>query len=111
MSLSDRQWLFLQDVAKLIQKAEELGIKLTGGELYRTVYQQRKHLADGKSKTMKSKHLSRLAIDLNFFIDKKLIYGYHPLIQELGDYWESLRETNQWGGNWTSFKDYPHFQG
>lgn len=110
MSLSDRQWIFLQDVSKLIQKAQELNIKMTGGELYRTMYQQKKYIKDGKSKTLKSKHLSRLAIDFNFFIDGKLTYD-KDAVQELGDYWESLRPTNQWGGNWKSFQDVPHFQG
>ena len=109
MSLSNEQWFFLQDVAKLINKANELDIKLTGGELYRTKYQQEKYMKDGKSKTMKSNHLRRLAIDFNFFIDGELTYE-HPRLQELGDYWENLNNYNRWGGNWTSFKDTPHFE-
>lgn len=109
MGTSDKQWLFLQDVAKLIQHAESIGIKLTGGELYRTKEQQELYIKAGKSKTMKSKHLERLAIDFNFFIDGKLTYAKED-VQPLGDYWESLRPENSWGGNWKSFQDTPHFQ-
>ncbi len=109
MSTVNEQWAFLQDVAKLIQKAAELGITLTGGELYRTPEQQEIYLKTGKSKTSKSKHLERKAIDLNFFIDGKLTYD-KKAIQPLGDYWESLNPANRWGGNFTSFTDVPHFE-
>ena len=109
MTLSDKQWRFLKDVAYLIFYADSIGIKLTGGELFRTKYQQAEHLRTGKSKTMNSKHLSRLAIDFNFFIDGKLTYD-HPDLEKLGKYWQALTPGNQWGGFWTSFVDKPHFQ-
>jgi len=109
MSKSNEQWLFLQDVALLIMEAKRLGIKLTGGELYRTEYQQAKYFADGKSKTMNSMHLKKLAVDFNFFIGGQLTYKKED-IQPLGDYWESLDYKNEWGGNWKSFQDVPHFQ-
>ncbi len=109
MSLVAEQAAFLQDVAKLIVKAGSLGIVLTGGELYRTAEQQEIYLKTGKSKTSKSNHLKRLAIDFNFFIDGKLTYE-KKLIQPLGDYWESLNPANRWGGNFKSFTDAPHFE-
>ncbi len=109
MSLSDRQWTFLQNISKLIQEAQRLNIKLTGGELYRTQYQQERYVATGKSKTMHSKHLSRLAMDFNFFVDGRLTYELED-VKELGRYWESLSPTNQAGMFW-KFRDTPHFQG
>jgi len=108
MKTSTKQWLFLQDVAKLINYAKELDIKLTGGELYRTKYQQKKYLKDGKSKTMNSKHLSRLAIDFNFFKDDNLTYKLDD-VAELGLFWESLSDKNEAGMFW-KWKDLPHFQ-
>ena len=108
MGLVIEQWKFLQDVAKLILFAEATGVELSGGELYRTEEQQKIYVNTGKSKTMNSMHLKRLAIDFNFFIDSNLVYE-HPKVEELGKYWESLDEKNQWGGFW-NFKDYPHFQ-
>jgi hypothetical protein len=103
------QWLFVKDVAKLILKAETLGIELTGGELYRTIEQQQIYLKKGQTKTANSMHMKRLAIDFNFFIEGKLTYDKED-IQELGDYWESLNEKNRWGGNFKSFIDTPHFE-
>lgn len=109
MSLSNKQWVFLQDISLLIQEAVRLNIKLTGGELYRTQYQQERYVATGKSKTLKSKHLSRLAMDFNFFVDGRLTYELED-VKELGKYWESLRATNKAGMFW-KFRDTPHFQG
>lgn len=109
MALVTEQWNFLQDVAKLIAKAEILGIVLTGGELYRTKEQQAIYLKEGKSKTANSQHMNRLAIDLNFFINGQLCYDKKK-IQPLGDYWESLSPANRWGGNFKSILDVPHFE-
>ncbi len=109
MSLVAEQAAFLQDVCFLIRKATELGFVVTGGELYRTAEQQEIYLKTGRSKTMKSNHLRRCAIDLNFFRDGKLTYDVNAL-QPIGAYWESLSPKNSWGGNWNSFKDVPHFE-
>lgn len=109
MSKVLEQFEFLKDVAKLIYFADQQGIVLTGGELFRTKEQQSIYVNTGKSTTMHSKHMERLAIDFNFFIDGVLTYKKKD-IQILGDYWESRNPKNQWGGNWESFVDCPHFQ-
>lgn len=107
--LVDEQWEFLKDVAKLITFAEEQDVQLTAGEVYRTHYQQKHYISTGRSQTMKSMHLKRLAIDVNLFVDGNLTWE-HEAYKPLGDYWESLNSKNKWGGNWRSFKDVPHFQ-
>lgn len=109
MSLVVEQAAFLLDATKLIQKATELGFVVTGGELYRTAEQQQIYIKTGRSKTMNSKHLSRLAIDLNMFKDGKLIYDVEAL-KPIGEYWENLSPKNSAGMFWTSFKDVPHFE-
>ncbi len=115
MSLVNEQHLFLLDVAKLIQEAERQALVLSAGELYRTAEQQAIYVKTGRSKTMNSNHLKRLAIDLNFFTkdgngELKLTYDM-ALLKPLGDFWESLAPgKNSWGGNWNSFKDVPHFE-
>ena len=108
MSKVLEQHEFLKDVAKLIYFADQQGIVLTGGELYRTKEQQSIYVNTGKSNTMHSKHLERLAIDFNFFIKGVLTYKKAD-IQVLGDYWEYLNPKNKWGGNW-DWVDSPHFQ-
>lgn len=114
MSLVKAQAEFLNHVTQLLTKANEMEFVVTGGELYRTIEQQKIYIQQGRSKTMNSKHLSRLAIDLNFFkthSDGSLYLTYDKKeLQQLGDYWESLHPKNKWGGNWESFKDMPHFE-
>lgn len=109
MSLVNEQSAFLQDVAKLIQYAHNEGIVCTGGELFRTPEQQQIYVKTGRSKTFNSKHLTRLAIDLNFFIDGILCYDVNKL-SKVGKYWESLSPKNSAGMFWKSFKDLPHFE-
>lgn len=130
MSLVERQWLFLQNIAKLIEHAKNIDIILTAGEAYRTEDQQllyyygrkiivnKDHLlcTEGRKLTwtMHSKHLKRLAMDFNFFYydDKgipQLTYD-KDFVQPLGDYWESLHPDNVWGGNWIHHPDIPHFE-
>lgn len=114
MSLNEQQNIFMQHVSALINKAHELDLVITAGELYRTPEQQKLYVQAGRSKTMNSQHLKRMAIDLNFFIRKpdgglNLVYE-HEKIRLLGQFWESLDSANRWGGNWSSFKDTPHFE-
>jgi len=113
-SLVTEQAAFLQDYMKLIAKATELGFVVTSGELLRPVEMQQLYVASGRSKTMNSYHIRKLAGDLNFFLPDttgKLVYICEKeALQELGDYWESLNSKNSWGGNWRSFKDAPHFE-
>lgn len=110
MSLSNTQFEFIQDVALLIQFIAARGWKVTGGELHRTLDQQKIYVDEGKSTTMKSKHLNRLAIDLNFFKPNGELTYKKDDVQWIGNFWESLRPENEWGGNWEDFVDTPHFQ-
>lgn len=109
MSLVDHQASFLLDIGKTVVYATELGFQVTGGERFRTAEQQQIYVQTGRSKTMNSYHLRRLADDLFFFKDGKLCYDKAAL-QPIGDYFESLDTKNSWGGNWKSFKDLPHFE-
>ena len=109
LKLSDHQWLFLQDLALLILYCREHRHKVTGGELLRTLYQQLEYLRTGKTKTKRSWHLKKMAIDLNFFIDGKLTYDKKKL-QNIGQYWEDLSPYNRWGGNFKTFLDTNHFE-
>ncbi|NBW14666.1 MAG: M15 family peptidase [Caulobacteraceae bacterium] len=99
---------FLRDVCQLITKAQDMGFQVSGGELFRTAEQQDIYFKTGKSKTMNSLHLNRLAIDLNFFKDGKQVTDKESLCQ-VGNFWESLDPKNSWGGNGKTFVDTPHF--
>lgn len=108
MSLVPTQAAFLMDVMLLIQRATDMGFVVTGGELYRTPEQQEIYIKTGRSKTIDSLHLKRLAIDLNFFLDGKLVSDKSTLAP-LGAYWEGLHPLNSWGGNGVKLVDTPHF--
>jgi hypothetical protein len=108
MSLVAAQAAFLLDVGRLVHYATDQGWVVTAGELYRTPEQQELYVKTGRSKTMNSLHLKRLAIDLNFFKDGKLVYDKQQ-IAPLGAYWESLDPLNSWGGNGVTLVDVPHF--
>lgn len=109
MALVPEQAAFLLDVGKLVEFATGMGFTVTGGELYRPVEMQKIYVKTGRSKTMKSNHLRRLAIDFNFFLDGRLCYDVEKL-KPIGLYWQSLNPKNRWGGFWKSFKDVPHFE-
>jgi hypothetical protein len=109
MGLVNEQASFLLDVCRLIQYATEQGYVVTGGELYRTLEQQQIYLKTGRSKTLKSNHLKRLAIDLNFFVYGKLTWD-KEVLAPIGKYWESLSNKNRWGGNFQALVDVPHFE-
>lgn len=123
MKLSENQIIFSLNVADLIYFSNSLGIGLTFGEAYRSPSQQKLYFygyilklkddalklikSKKRSKTLNSKHLKRLAVDFNFFIDGKLISDRETL-QVLGNFWEKLHHKNRWGGNWGW--DTPHFE-
>ena len=109
MKLSEKQRILTRNIACLIEYAYSVNIELTFGHAWRSLDDQKRLKAEGKSKTLKSKHLDRLAVDFNFFINGNLTYEKDKLII-LGNYWESLNELNRWGGNFKSFLDTPHFE-
>ncbi len=108
MSLGNEQELFAKHVSLLITKAVALGFGVRIGEVFRPPEMQEIYVKTGRSKTMNSMHIKKCAIDL--FLIKNGQIATRAQTQELGDWWEALDPKNQWGGNWKSFVDVPHFQ-
>lgn len=109
MTLRQEQSAFALDVMKLFAWLNDAGYEWTFGEAYRTPEQQQIHLQAGRSKTMNSFHLRRLAIDLYIFQSGRLLTAKEEM-QPIGDAWERISSKNKWGGNWSSFVDLPHFE-
>ena len=115
MKLSTWQRIFTRNIAKLIVYAYQNGFELTFGEAKRTREQQLIYVQTGRSQTMNSQHLKRLAVDFNVFINGNWNQDWE-LIKPLGDYWESLHPKNRWGGDFNNneikdgFIDTPHFE-
>lgn len=95
MTLQEQQFLFAQDVAKLIQYAANLGYWITFGEAYRTPEQAALNAQKGIG-IKKSLHCDRLAVDLNLYRDGVYLFKSKDYIP-LGKYWESLSPQNRSG--------------
>jgi len=98
-SIRQKQAVFSLMLGKLLQKSAELQTPVVILELYRSVETQKQYVARGLSKTMSSKHLYGLAVDLAFLNDiqddGKINYPAEKYLP-LGEYWESL--GGRWGG-------------
>ena len=110
MSLRTEQVFFVKDLDTLLHFAWGKGFDVVIGEVERPVEMQKIYVQTGRSKTMDSDHLRRLAADLHFFVQETGEYVLDERLQPIGDFWESLDPKNRWGGNWKSFKDRPHFE-
>ena len=84
----------------------------------RTVEEQRLLVAKGASKTMRSRHIPARngfshAVDLAPVINGKARWDW-PLFDKLAKAMKAsavaLKVPLEWGGDWVSFKDGPHFQ-
>lgn len=108
MKLSEKQAIFSLNVAKLIIQSKEIfDIDISLGEAYRTKEQQSIYYSRGLSKTLQSRHMSRLAIDINIFKDGKWLTereDYKPLAL----IWKNLNPLNDCGYYWGW--DFNHFE-
>ena len=81
-------------------------------EGHRTLERQKVLFSQGYSKTLKSRHLSNPseAIDI---LEYPWTWSGLIVSKEYFDFTNNfLKNYNniEWGGNWITFKDYPHFQ-
>jgi len=107
MTLRQKQSKFAELVPKLIFKAISLGFEVTIGEVLRSP-EEAERLLKLKKGTKNSLHTSKLAIDLNLFLNGKYLSSTESH-QELGRWWESQSAngvTCHWGGH---FNDGNHY--
>jgi peptidoglycan L-alanyl-D-glutamate endopeptidase CwlK len=85
----------------------------------RTIEQQRAYFQAGKSKTMKSRHLTGHAVDLAPKVDLDgdgdlelswALSDFYPINDAMRASAAALGKSVEWGGSWASFIDAPHFQ-
>lgn len=103
-----------KDLRKVIEYHLQYGtIPIDIIEGVRSLATQRKYVARGASKTMRSRHLTGHAIDIAPMIDGKASWAwplYYPLAKEVKAAAKAVGVPIEWGGDWTSFKDGPHWQ-
>ena len=117
-TFSERSKAKLQGVDPRLVKVAELALQrspfdfgITEG--LRTLEQQKKYLDEGKSKTLKSKHLEGRAIDFVIYIGGKTnwdLANYEKVAQVFLEVGKELGIELEAGAFWKSFKDGPHIQ-
>jgi hypothetical protein len=99
LRLLERQFLFARLLARLLDRAHELGFDVTLGEAWRSLETARVLAAQGKG-SANTLHAVRLAVDLNLFRG-----GHYCRETEdhrpLGEWWESQHELCAWGGRFS----------
>jgi len=97
MSINDKQFIFTNHTALLIQYAYSLGYTLSFGDAARM---------DRKGHSKNSKHYKRLAIDLNLFKNGMYLIKTSDHLF-LGIFWENL--GHKWGGRFKN-SDGNHYE-
>ncbi len=89
----------------------ETGFIVTQG--LRTLEEQKLLKAKGASRTLRSRHLTGHAVDLAVSVRGQIRWDW-PLYAKLAKAMKEAAKKEkvplEWGGDWTSFKDGPHFQ-
>ena len=112
------------DLVAVVNRAAELTDQpFIVVEGLRDIERQKKLVASGASQTMRSRHLTGHAVDLAAFIDMDgsgdftkpdNIRWDWPLANKIGAAMKAaafqLNIPIEWGADWVSFKDGPHFQ-
>lgn len=79
----------------------------------RSIDRQKILVNSGASKTLKSRHLTGHAVDLAAWVDGGILWDW-PLYDIIANSVLIVAKESgidiEWGGNWTTFKDGPHFQ-
>jgi peptidoglycan L-alanyl-D-glutamate endopeptidase CwlK len=109
------------DLVRVVKRAAEMRTAqpffvITCGP--RSVEEQRRLVKVGASKTMKSRHIPAKngfshAVDLAAVVDGKVRWDwplYHTLAATMKAAAKAEKVPLEWGGDWKTFKDGPHFQ-
>ena len=102
------------DIVKVVTRALEISvIDFAVIEGLRTLERQKVLYAAGATKTLKSRHLTGHAVDLAPYINGSIRWDW-PLFYKIADAMKAASKELgiplEWGGDWKSFKDGPHWQ-
>jgi len=102
------------DLVKVVERAIQISdVDFTVLEGLRSIDRQRALVTAGASKTLNSRHLTGHAVDLGAWVDDEVRWDwplYHKIYIAMLAASIELQIPIEWGGNWTSFKDGPHYQ-
>ena len=118
MTLDDRSRKRLEGVhpdlvAVVLGAAQITEVDFIVTEGLRTKERQEQLVRAGASKTLRSRHLTGHAVDLAAKVGNEVRWDwplYHKLAAAMKDSAATLGIEIEWGGDWKSFPDGPHFQ-
>lgn len=103
-----------EKMVKVVHRADEIGsMSFIVTEGLRTKERQKQLFDQGATRTMNSMHIVGRAVDLAALLDGEVRWDW-PLYKKLADLMKQAAKdvgvSIEWGGDWVSFKDGPHFQ-
>lgn len=102
------------DLVKVVERAIEITeIDFAVLEGVRSKTRQEQLVKAGASQTMRSRHLTGHAVDLGAYVAGSVRWDwplYHKLAIAVKQAAAELQVPIEWGGDWTTFKDGPHWQ-
>lgn len=102
------------NLVRVVRRALQISdLDFTVLEGLRSPERQKALVASGASKTLKSRHLTGHAVDLAPFVGGKVSWDwplYYRLAESVKAAAEELEIPIEWGGDWKTFKDGPHWQ-
>lgn len=103
-----------QDLVDVVERAIEITeVDFTVLEGMRTLDRQKTLVASGASTTLNSRHLTGHAVDIGAYVGGTVRWDwplYHKLAKAMKTAAAELKVDMDWGGDWKSFPDGPHFQ-
>tara|TARA_R110000868_G_scaffold230254_2_gene483395 strand:+ start:3334 stop:3726 length:393 start_codon:yes stop_codon:yes gene_type:complete len=102
------------DLVRVVKRAAAMSaLDFTVLEGLRTAARQKQLYEQGATKTMNSRHLTGHAVDLAPMIGGTVRWDW-PLYHQLADTVKAAAAAEnvplQWGGDWRTFKDGPHWE-
>ncbi len=79
----------------------------------RTLAKQKEYMAAGATRTLKSRHLTGHAVDIAPYINGAIRWDWPLYIKIAPVVKQAARDLDipiEWGGDWRTFKDGPHWQ-
>lgn len=102
------------DLAKVVERAIEITeVDFAVLEGVRSKTRQEQLVKAGASQTTRSRHLTGHAVDLGAYVAGSVRWDwplYHKLAVAVKQAAAELQIPIEWGGDWTTFKDGPHWQ-
>lgn len=102
------------DLIKVIRRAiaiTKIDFKVLEG--VRSVARQRELVKKGASQTMKSRHIHGFAVDIAPFVAGQIRWDWPLYFQLAATVKQAAKDVGvpvEWGGDWKTFRDGPHWQ-